>query len=38
MDVLKLIGRTNTLFEDDILSQKKELDKIVSNSRFLVIG
>ena len=38
MDMLKLIGRTNPLFEDDICSRRKELEELVSNSRFLVIG
>jgi len=38
MDILKLIGRTATLFDDDISSRRKELEALVSNSRFLVIG
>ena len=38
MDILKLIGRTAPLFDDDILSRRKELEALVSNSRFLVIG
>lgn len=38
MDILKLIGRTATLFDDDISSLRKELEALVSNSRFLVIG
>ncbi len=38
MNVLKLIGRTMPLFEDDISSINKELELLVSNSRFLVIG
>jgi FlaA1/EpsC-like NDP-sugar epimerase len=38
MDILKLIGRTAPLFDDDISSHTKELDALVSNSRFLVIG
>ena len=38
MDILKLIGRTAPLFDSDILSHAKELDSLVSNSRFLVIG
>ena len=38
MDVLKLIGRTNHLFVDDISSSAEELEKLVSESRFLVIG
>lgn len=39
MDVsLELIGRTNTLFKDDIEKHNLELLEIVSNSSFLVIG
>ena len=38
MDILKLIGRTAPLFDDDISTRKKELGALVSNSRFLVIG
>ena len=38
MDILKLIGRTAPLFDGDILSRGKELESLVSNSRFLVIG
>ena len=38
MDILKLIGRTAPLFDDDISSRRKELEVLVSNSRFLVIG
>ena len=38
MDILKLIGRTAPLFDSDILSRSKELEALVSNSRFLVIG
>jgi len=38
MDILKLIGRTAPLFDDDIASRRKELEALVSNSRFLVIG
>ena len=38
MDILKLIGRTAPLFDDDISSRRKELETLVSNSRFLVIG
>ncbi len=36
--VLKLIGRTKELFESDINNNEKDLSKIVSSSRFLVIG
>ena len=38
MDILKLIGRTAPLFGGDISSRRKELEELVSNSRFLVIG
>ena len=38
MDILKLIGRTVPLFDEDISSRRKELELLVSNSRFLVIG
>jgi FlaA1/EpsC-like NDP-sugar epimerase len=38
MDILKLIGRTTPLFDDDITNYTKELDALVSNGRFLVIG
>ena len=38
MNILKLIGRTAPLFDSDILSRRKELEVLVSNSRFLVIG
>ncbi len=38
MDILKLIGRTAPFFEADISSRRKELEDLVSNSRFLVIG
>ncbi|MDA8902766.1 UDP-N-acetylglucosamine 4,6-dehydratase [Porticoccaceae bacterium] len=38
MDILKLIGRTAPLFEGDISRRSKELEALVSNSRFLVIG
>jgi len=38
MDILKLIGRKNELFLDDINRYEEELARIVSSSRFLVIG
>ena len=38
MDILKLIGRTAPLFDDDISNRRKELEALVSSSRFLVIG
>ena len=36
--ILKLIGRDNKLFEDDILKHHEVLKSIVSSSSFLVIG
>ena len=36
--MLNLIGRTEKLFENDIISYNGELFNIVSNSRFLVLG
>ena len=38
MNILKLIGRNKELFEEDIAIHEQELTKIVSSSRFLVIG
>jgi FlaA1/EpsC-like NDP-sugar epimerase len=38
MNILHLIGRSKELFEDDLESYRKELQDIVSKSRFLVIG
>ena len=38
MDILKLIGRTAPLFDSDISDRCKELEAMVSNNRFLVIG
>ncbi len=38
MDILKLIGRSNPLFEVDISSNDLELNDLVKSSRFLVIG
>jgi len=38
MDILRLIGRTDELFLADILNHEEELSRIVSSSRFLVIG
>jgi len=38
MNILKLIGRDSELFEDDIKTYSKELNEIVKNSRFLVVG
>jgi len=38
MNILNLIGRNQLLFTQDIGSHEKELSKVVSSSRFLVIG
>ena len=38
MNVLQLIGREKELFIKDVVSNEKELKKIVSSSTFLVIG
>ena len=38
MDILSLIGRKKELFVDDIKANEKELSKIVSSSKFLVVG
>jgi FlaA1/EpsC-like NDP-sugar epimerase len=38
MNILKLIGREEEIFENDILTYENELSKIVSSSSFLVIG
>ena len=38
MDILKLIGRTKELFDVDIRKHESELQKIISNSSFLVLG
>jgi FlaA1/EpsC-like NDP-sugar epimerase len=38
MNILKLIGREEEIFEKDISTYEIELSKIVSNSSFLVIG
>ena len=37
-NILPLIGRTQPLFQDDLAQREKELNEIVHNSRFLVIG
>lgn len=37
-NILKLIGRNKELFSDDVSENEKELKKIVSESRFLVLG
>lgn len=38
MDILKLIGRTQELFKEDINKHEERLQQIVSSSKFLVIG
>ena len=38
MNILKLIGRKKVLFQEDLLNNYGELNKIVSISSFLVIG
>lgn len=38
MNILKLIGRSQELFEQDINTYESRLTEIVSQSRFLVIG
>ena len=38
MDILKLIGRTKPLFTADLVKFEKELQSIVSRSKFLVLG
>ena len=37
-DILKLIGRTEPLFENDIAGLREELRSVISGSRFLVVG
>ena len=38
MDILKLVGREKELFVQDIQNNSTELEKIVSQSKFLVLG
>ena len=38
MDILKLIGRGEPLFQEDINQYENELQRIISNSTFLVLG
>jgi UDP-N-acetylglucosamine 4,6-dehydratase len=38
MDILQLIGRKERLFDHDIIGVAKDLNEIVTNSSFLVIG
>jgi FlaA1/EpsC-like NDP-sugar epimerase len=37
-DILKLLGRNKVLFSSDITKNEKKLSRIVSESRFLVLG
>lgn len=37
-NILELIGRTEPLFDMDIKNNEKELNEIISSSRFLVVG
>ena len=38
MNILSLIGRESELFNEDVKANDLRLEKIVSDSRFLVIG
>lgn len=38
MDILKLIGRSQNLFDSDIQNHESELTNLVRNHRFLVLG
>jgi FlaA1/EpsC-like NDP-sugar epimerase len=38
VNILKIIGRTNYLFEDDLKRHEAEIDHLVRTNRFLVIG
>ncbi len=38
MNILKLIGRENQMFSDDVISFESDLSKIVNKSSFLVLG
>ena len=38
MDIKNLIGRSNSLFESDLLLRNKEIDEVIKSSSFLVIG
>ena len=38
MDVLNIIGRNKALFDSDIANHEKQLNSIIKNHRFLVIG
>ena len=38
MDVLKLVGRSQPLFNEDINRHNKEISEIIKKSKFLIIG
>ena len=38
MDILKIIGRENQMFIDDVISFESDLSKTVNKSSFLVLG
>ena len=38
MNILSLVGRDRELFDEDVKANRLRLKKLVSNSRFLVIG
>lgn len=38
IDILKLIGRNKALLDTDVVNHENELRKIVSASKFLVLG
>ena len=38
MDIFKIIGRSKNLFEEDLLIYNEQLNEIIKNSSFLVIG
>ena len=38
MDIKNLIGRSNSLFESDLLLRNKEIDEVIKSSSFLVMG
>ena len=37
-EILKIIGRENELFSNDLIKYEKDIKEIVSSSSFLVIG
>lgn len=38
MDILKIIGRKNYLFDEDIANNQNQINSIISESSFLIIG